>query len=155
MGRRRLSRAGPIPRREQLVDRSRVALPVPDLHQRARDVADHVLEEGGRLDGESDALGFRPDALHLDVEAAHFANGGFGGAVRGAEGGEVVPAEQRAGGGAHRLGLERPPDLPHPAAQQRRAHGRSEDLIDVSLPARPSPRIESGRRFLGSHASDL
>src|SRR5207248_8265026 len=55
VGRRGGAGAGPVASFQQRGQRLGRAAPVTHLHQRAGDVADHVLEEGGRLDDQLDA----------------------------------------------------------------------------------------------------
>ena len=130
------------PRREHVRDRRVFEPAAADVDQRADDDADHVLEEGGRLDVEGQ---HRP--LPLDVQAAHDADRRAAVAVRRAEGAEVVLAHQHRGRAPDGVGVERLAHVPRAARPPRRAHGVIPHRVAVDLAARREARVEVGRRL--------
>ncbi len=86
-------------------------------------------------------------ALTIDVDGAHDPAGGAAVAVGGAEGAEVVVADQRGGGRADRLDVERLAHVPGAARAQRRADEVAPDGVAVDLAARREAGVEVGRRL--------
>src|SRR5262245_58342649 len=93
---------------------------------------------GGRLDGNELAVA-------LDLEPLHAADGGLGLALGGAEGTEVVLAEQRLGGRAHTGMIERPVHPHGASAQQRRAREAGGDQVAVTARLGAITRMKVGR----------
>ncbi|EAU66771.1 hypothetical protein STIAU_1009 [Stigmatella aurantiaca DW4/3-1] len=145
------TRQGPVSRGEHFGHPSLGTAALAHLHQRAHEVAHHVLEEGGALHDEGH--GISRSALH--AQPAHFPHGVRRLAVRGPEGGVVVPPEQGGGRTRHGLHLEGGIDFPVGVAAQRRAGRQVAHPVAVALPPRPAPGIERRGHLLGPDHRDV
>ena len=132
-----------VARLQHAGDDRRLQAAAADVDQRAHQDPDHVLEEGRRLDVERD-----DGALSVDVQAADDPAGGAAIAVRGAEGAEVVLADQQRRRRPDGVQVQRLPHVPGGASAPRRAHEMAPDGVAVDLPARGEARVEV-RRGLG------
>ena len=111
-----------------------------DLDQRADDVPDHVAQESIACDADDQRQ--VESAAVLDLEGK---NGPLGRSDRRAgslEAGEIVAADERSRGGAHRLDVERLRDVPDVAVQERRDERRIDDPVLVGLRAGVEPGVE-------------
>src|SRR5271169_2114021 len=85
-----------------------------------------------------------PDLLAVadDVELVESFYGRFRLALGGAEGGEVVPADELLGGGVHGGVIERPRDAPGAVLLQREVGAAVDDAVDVVPLRRREARVE-------------
>ena len=109
----------------------------PHGDQAAHEVADHVVQEGHRLEVEAPV---RPMAL--DGDLAHQLDRRQRLAVGRPEGGKIVLADQVGGGAAHGLDLQRAERPAHRAPVDRRFDGRFDDDVGVTPTSGEVARME-------------
>ncbi len=76
-------------------------------------------------------------------------------ALGGAEGREVVVADQGLRRGLHRLGVEGVDDMPDPAALEHRRWATGEDAVEIVAAGGQEAGVEIGRRERGLQHRDM
>ena len=137
-------------RRARRQDRRALQRAVADRHQRADHRAHLVVQERARrrrrcwTSSPSRVTSSRSSVLTGDLRLA----------LGGAEGGEVVLADQPLRGRVHRLGVERPRHPPGAAALERQAGAAVDDAVEIVPLHRREARVEIVRHALGREDRD-
>jgi hypothetical protein len=95
------------------------------------------VQERARLGDDHDLV-----ASARDVEPVERLDRRFRLTFGGAEGGEIVPADERLGGGVHGLVIEAPADPPDAAAVDDRRRATVEQAVEVAAPHRREAGVE-------------